>query len=170
MVLPMEAGVLEQVQVNRLQRAIRQTGKIEMLLHRSPGFPFQTVLRPSPFNVSPFHLFPTFPFGQVTLHQPPLLDHLRQIFDRPIHASFPLINEGYSAKIIFMKKKILMETNRYLKDPAEREAGIVLNVATSSAIEGIPLSAFGSFVTTRKNQSGKAVSASARSARSLPSG
>jgi hypothetical protein len=65
-----------------------------------------------------------------------------------------------------MKKKSLLETNPYLKDPAEREAGIVLNVATSSAIEGISLSAFGSFVTTRKNQTEKAVSAAARSARS----
>jgi len=73
---------------------------------------------------------------------------------------------GYSAKIIPMKKKSLIETNRYLKDPSEREAGIILNVATSSAIEGIPLSAFGSFFTTRKNQSGKTVSTSAKSARS----
>jgi hypothetical protein len=38
-----------------------------------------------------------------------------------------------------MKKKTLLETNPYLKDPAEREAGIVLNVATSSAIEGVSL-------------------------------
>jgi hypothetical protein len=65
-----------------------------------------------------------------------------------------------------MKKKSLIETNRYLKDPAEREAGIILSVVTSSAIEGIPLSAFDGFVTTRTNRSGKTVSAGARSARS----
>ncbi|MCK9275774.1 MAG: hypothetical protein M0P57_11870 [Syntrophales bacterium] len=47
-----------------------------------------------------------------------------------------------------MKKKSLLETNPYLKDPAEREARIILSVATSSAIEGVPLSAFGSFSPT----------------------
>jgi len=33
-------------------------------------------------------------------------------------ASSPLISKGYSAEVVFMKKKSLMETNRYLKDPA----------------------------------------------------
>jgi hypothetical protein len=94
------------------------------------------------------------------------LNHLRQTFDRPILNSFPLINKGYSAKVIFMKKKSLMETNRYLKDPAEREAGIILNVATSSAIEGIPLSVFGGVVTTRTNRTVKTFSATSRSVRS----
>jgi len=114
-----------------------------------------------------FFCFRLTPFGQVIPHQPPLVNHLRQIFDRSINDSFPLINKGYSAKIMLMKKKSLIETNRYLKDPAEREAGIILSVATSSAIEGIPLSVFNSFVTTRTNQSGKTVSASAKSTRSL---
>jgi len=61
-----------------------------------------------------------------------------------------------------MKKKSLLETNPYLKDPAEREARIVLNVATSSAIEGGSLSAFSSFFTIGKNQTGRTGSATAR--------
>ena len=66
-----------------------------------------------------------------------------------------------------MKKKSLLETNPYLKDPAEREARIVLNVATSSAIEGIPLSAFGAFLSTKKGSTGKAARAAVKSTRSL---
>jgi hypothetical protein len=53
-----------------------------------------------------------------------------------------------------MKKKSLIATNPYLKDPAEREAAIALNVATSSAIEGVSLSAFSGFFTA-KNETGK---------------
>ena len=56
------------------------------------------------------------------------------------------------------KKKSLLETNPYLKDPAGREARIVLNVATSSAIEGVSPSAFNSPVTTGKNQTGRSSS------------
>ncbi len=65
-----------------------------------------------------------------------------------------------------MKKKSLLETNPYLKDPAEREAGIVLNVATSSAIEGVSLSVFGSVFKTQENRTGKTLSATAMSIRS----
>jgi hypothetical protein len=62
-----------------------------------------------------------------------------------------------------MKKKSLLETNPYLKDADEREAGIVLNVATSSAIEGVSLSVFGSLFKTQKNQTGKTFSANSNS-------
>ena len=48
-----------------------------------------------------------------------------------------------------MKKKSLLETNPYLKDPAECEAAILRNVATSSAIEGVTLSAFGGVIPFR---------------------
>lgn len=64
-----------------------------------------------------------------------------------------------------MKKKSLLETNPYLKDPVERETRIVLNVATSSAIEGVSLSAFSGFFTNEKNQTGKTGSAISRSSR-----
>lgn len=66
-----------------------------------------------------------------------------------------------------MKKKSLIETNPYLKDPAEREAGIILNVATSSAIEGISLSAFGTFLKTKKSSTGKTACVASMSTRSL---
>ena len=66
-----------------------------------------------------------------------------------------------------MKKKSLIETNPYLKDPAEREIRIVLNVATSSAIEGVPLSAFGTFLPAKKVSSDKAGYAVAKSTRLL---
>jgi hypothetical protein len=35
------------------------------------------------------------------------------------------------------KKKSLIETNPYLRDPAERKAGLIRFVVSSSAIEGI---------------------------------
>jgi len=66
-----------------------------------------------------------------------------------------------------MKKKSLIKTNPYLKNPAEREARIVLNVATSSAVEGIPLSAFGAFLSTKKGSTGKAARAAVKSTRLL---
>jgi hypothetical protein len=66
-----------------------------------------------------------------------------------------------------MKKRSLIKTNPYLKDPAEREDRIVINVATSSAIEGIPLSAFGTFLTSKKGSNGKAACAAVKSTRSL---
>ena len=66
-----------------------------------------------------------------------------------------------------MKKKSLIKTNPYLKDPAEREDRIVLNVATSSAVEGIPLSAFGTFLVTKKESTGKAARAAVKTNRSL---
>jgi len=65
-----------------------------------------------------------------------------------------------------MKKKNLLTTNPYLKDPVEREAAIVLNVATSSAIEGVPLSAFSGLLTTKKSQVGMTGAATALSSRS----
>ena len=65
-----------------------------------------------------------------------------------------------------MKKKSLLESNPYLKDQAELEAGIFLNVATSSAIEGVSLSAFGSLIPINKKRTGKVATADARSARS----
>ena len=49
-----------------------------------------------------------------------------------------------------MKKKNLTQTNPYLKNPAERKAAIIMNVATSSAIEGVPLSAFSDLLQTKK--------------------
>lgn len=62
-----------------------------------------------------------------------------------------------------MKKRSLMETNPYLKDPEEREARIILNVASSSAIEGISRTAFAAFTKTGKNPTGKIGFAAARS-------
>ena len=65
-----------------------------------------------------------------------------------------------------MKKKSLLETNPYLKDPAECETGIIRWVISSSAIEGVPPSAFGPFVTTRRNRTGKTITAHGRSTQS----
>ncbi len=59
-----------------------------------------------------------------------------------------------------------METSPYLKDPAEREAWIVLTVASSSAIEGISRSAFSAFPAAQKSLSRKAGFAAATSVRS----
>ena len=39
-----------------------------------------------------------------------------------------------------MKKKPLSETNPYLKDPEKRRKGMITNVVSSSAIEGIKVS------------------------------
>lgn len=39
-----------------------------------------------------------------------------------------------------MKKKPLIETNKYLRDPAQRDRLINRSVLTSSAVEGIHLS------------------------------
>ncbi|MBI3582820.1 MAG: hypothetical protein HY096_02580 [Nitrospinae bacterium] len=36
-----------------------------------------------------------------------------------------------------MKKKPLIETNPYLKDPKKYESSLIKNVITSSAVEGI---------------------------------
>jgi len=36
-----------------------------------------------------------------------------------------------------MKKKPLIETNPYLKDPKKYQASLIKNVITSSAVEGI---------------------------------
>jgi len=36
-----------------------------------------------------------------------------------------------------MRKKSLKETNPYLKDPKKYEASLIINVITSSAVEGI---------------------------------
>ncbi|MEI6315042.1 MAG: hypothetical protein WCO89_09240 [Syntrophus sp. (in: bacteria)] len=51
-----------------------------------------------------------------------------------------------------MKKKTLIETNPYLKDPAECEARIILNVASSSAVEGVSPLAFNRFASVMKDQ------------------
>jgi hypothetical protein len=80
-------------------------------------------------------------------------------------AIFPFDKNDAFWYSIPMKKKSLLETNPYLKDPVKREAAIVINVATSSAIEGVSMSAF-SGLPAAKKQTGKTRFATARSSRS----
>jgi hypothetical protein len=66
-----------------------------------------------------------------------------------------------------MKKKSLLDTNPYLKDPSEREGRIMLNAASSSIIEGVSPSVFGIAVKKRKNHKGNHSSTIAKSIRSV---
>ena len=66
-----------------------------------------------------------------------------------------------------MKRKCLIDTNPFLRDPAVREEGLILNVATSSSIEGIPMSVCGFLAKKGKVAGFKVRRASAKSARSV---
>lgn len=54
----------------------------------------------------------------------------------------------------YMQKAPLAKTNPYLKDPAKRERGIALSVASSSAIEGIHVTFTSGKLIERKVQTG----------------
>ena len=74
--------------------------------------------------------------------------------------SFPWRTMNHSDRLLVMKKKNLIATNPYLKDPVKRESAIVINVVTSSAIDGVALSAFRELVKKNK-KTGKTVITSA---------
>ena len=91
---------------------------------------------------------------------------IRAINRAALKTDRPLKFNDFAARLLYncsMVKDALIKTNPYLKNAVQREAALYTTVSSSTAIEGVRISGFGTRKPSKKREKSTAVHESAAS-------